>query len=96
MVSSPRIGKDLRAGTLAEKGCGCHERGGLTGWETQDGGSGCNWAMAKRTPGNFQPKNWGRSTQEHQKALAGRRADSRSPLLEVTWKHIEQLSLVFA
>lgn len=56
VVSSPRIGNDRRAGTLAEEGCGCHQRGGPTGWETQDGGSGCNWAMAKRTPGIFQPK----------------------------------------
>lgn len=49
-----------------------------------------------REPLEFSNLNRGRSTQEHQKALARRRAGSRSPLLEVTWKHIDELSLVFA
>lgn len=70
VVSPPRIGNDSWAGTLTEEGCGCHKQGGPAGWEAQDGGSGCSWAMAKRTLGNFQPK-LGHSAKEHQKPLAG-------------------------
>lgn len=93
VVSFPMIGNDRRAGTLAEEGCGCHERGGPTGWESQDRGSGCTWAMAKRTPGNFQPKP---RPLNPRKPGASRRPGSRSLLLEVTWKHIDELLLVFA
>lgn len=70
VVSPPRIGNDSWAGTLTEEGCGCHKRGGPAGWETQDGGSGCSWAMATRTLGNFQSK-LGHSTKEHHKPLTG-------------------------
>lgn len=91
VVSSPRIGNDRRAGTLAEEGCGCHQRGGPTGWETQDGGSGCNWAMAKRTPGIFQPKPGPLNPRTPKGAACGLKVPSSWGYLEA----LDELSLVF-